>query len=147
MRSANASRARLVSALTASLLIAGFVVDSPTGRPTAAQAANPAGDISYSYDAAGRLAGVIDKTGTSARYGYDAGGNVTSVTNLGAPALVVMSFAPAQGAPGSTVTISGGPFATTPSANTVKFGTTAATVQSASVHRLVVTVPTGASSG
>ncbi|MFL6138987.1 MAG: beta strand repeat-containing protein, partial [Frankiaceae bacterium] len=146
MRALNRPSSRLLPALVATLTLAGFVVDLPT-RPRAAVAANPTNDVSYSYDAAGRLAGVVDPAGTTARYGYDAAGNVTGVTNLGAPALSVLSFVPAQGAVGTSVTISGGPFATTPSANTVKFNGTVATVQSATVHQLVATVPSGATSG
>ena len=79
--------------------------------------------VQYVYDALGRLTQVIDPSGNVATYSYDAVGNLLSITrSSGSPtALAILSFSPAQGAAGQTVTIQGQNFSTTPSANTVKF--------------------------
>lgn len=106
-----------------------------------------AGDVQYSYDAAGRLAGVVDETGASARYAYDASGNITAVERFPAGTVVVFALNPAAGAPGAQVEISGVGFSTTPSANTVTFAGTGATVLSATATRLTVNVPAVAVSG
>jgi hypothetical protein len=57
---------------------------------------------------------------------------------------VINSFSPASGAIGTTVTISGSNFNTTPSNNTVYFGYVTASVLSATATTLTVTVPSGA---
>ncbi|MCA6408415.1 MAG: VCBS repeat-containing protein, partial [Cytophagales bacterium] len=56
----------------------------------------------------------------------------------------ITSFAPTSGAVGTTVTIIGTGFNTTPANNIVIFGATAATVTAATATQLTVTVPTGA---
>jgi hypothetical protein len=56
----------------------------------------------------------------------------------------ISSFAPANGPTGTTVTINGSNFSSTPSENIVFFGAVRATVSSASATSLTVTVPTGA---
>ncbi len=58
---------------------------------------------------------------------------------------VISLFSPTQGPIGSTVTITGSGFSSTPTNNIVFFGATKAAVQSASATSLVVTVPAGAS--
>src|SRR6266542_2416735 len=113
-------------------------------RPAFADECNT---VRYSYDSSGRLVGVTDQLGQTARYGYDEVGNGTSVQNLSTPALSVMSVTPRSGAPGTAVTISGGCFSLSPAANLVQFNGTAATVTSASPARLVVIVPEGATTG
>ncbi len=57
----------------------------------------------------------------------------------------ITSFSPQSGASGSSVTISGSGFSSTPSSNIVWFGSTKATVTAAGSTTLTVTVPTGAS--
>jgi hypothetical protein len=57
----------------------------------------------------------------------------------------ITSFAPLSGPIGTTVTITGSNFSTTPSSNVVYFGAAKATVSAASTTSLTVTVPTGAS--
>src|ERR1700761_4908728 len=57
----------------------------------------------------------------------------------------ISSVSPLSGPVGTTVTINGTNFNTTPSANIVRFGTVTAPVTSASTTSLTVTVPTGTS--
>ncbi|MFM7486515.1 MAG: FG-GAP-like repeat-containing protein, partial [Cytophagales bacterium] len=56
----------------------------------------------------------------------------------------IASFSPASGALGTSVTITGTNFSTTPADNIVFFGATRATVTAATATQLTVTVPTGA---
>jgi YD repeat-containing protein len=103
--------------------------------------------ISYVYDELGRLIGVVDAAGDSATYKYDAVGNILSITRQSSSQLAIISFAPQSGTVGATVTISGTAFSPTPSQNTVQFNGTTASIVSASATSLVVTVPTGATTG
>lgn len=57
---------------------------------------------------------------------------------------VISSFTPVSGITGSTVTINGSGFGSTPANNIVRFGTTLAQVTSANAFQLVVKVPGGA---
>ncbi len=61
--------------------------------------------------------------------------------------LSISSFSPASGKAGSTVTITGTGFSTTPSENIVKVNSETATVTSATSTQLTVTIPEGASTG
>lgn len=61
--------------------------------------------------------------------------------------LMITSFAPISGVVGTTVTITGTNFSTTPANNTVKFNGTQATVASSTATQIVTTVPTGATTG
>lgn len=142
----------VVSALLPGLVLAGNVsAASPPDRSRATSPASGApdapGPASYAYDAAGRLAGVVKDKSGSARYAYDAAGNLLSAQRLGAGALSVSSVQPLAGRPGATVTVSGSGFATTPDANTVRFGGHDAAVTAATTTRLTVEVPAGATSG
>jgi YD repeat-containing protein len=103
--------------------------------------------INYVYDELGRLIGVVDSAGDSATYKYDAVGNILSITRQSSSQLAIISFAPQSGTVGSTVTVSGTAFSPVPSQNTVKFNGTTASIVSASATSLVVTVPTGATTG
>lgn len=103
--------------------------------------------LSYDYDALGRLVGVVDPLNGSAVYNYDAVGNVTSIQRLSSSQVGIISFVPTSGLVGTTVTITGANFSSTTSQDTVKFNGVAALVSSASPTQLVVTVPSGASSG
>lgn len=67
--------------------------------------------------------------------------------NETAPGPSITSFTPASGLPGSSVTISGKNFSTSPAANQVTFNSVLATVASASATQLVVTVPESATTG
>jgi YD repeat-containing protein len=103
--------------------------------------------VTYIYDVAGRLVGVVDPTGAAAIYTYDAVGNVLAIERQNAGTVSVIAFTPASGVVGTTVTISGAGFRATASQNTVTFNGTAATVVSASATTLTATVPAGASTG
>jgi YD repeat-containing protein len=103
--------------------------------------------ISYVYDELGRLIAVTDPAGDTARYSYDAVGNVLSISRYSSSTLSLISFTPASGPIGATVTIYGTAFSTTPSSNTVTFNGTAATVVSSTATKIVTTVPSGATTG
>ncbi len=105
--------------------------------------------VQYVYDALGRLTTVVDPTGNVATYNYDAVGNLLSITrSTSSPsALAILGFTPAQGSVGQTVVIQGQNFSATPSANTVQFNGTTATVTAATTNSLTTTVPTGATTG
>jgi len=105
--------------------------------------------VQYVYDALGRLTTVVDPSGNVANYNYDAVGNLLSITRTTSSpsALAIFGFSPAQGIVGQTVVIQGQNFSATPSANTVQFNGTAATVTAATANSLTVTAPAGATTG
>ena len=103
--------------------------------------------ISYTYDARGRLVGVSDGLGNTATYQYDAVGNLLSIGRNSSSQTSILAFSPTSGPVGTTVTISGTAFSTDSSQDSVSFNGTAATVTSASSTQLVVTVPSGATTG
>jgi YD repeat-containing protein len=103
----------------------------------------------YFYDDIGELIKVIDSTGVVIEYVYDPVGNMLQInrSNLNGGALTIFNVTPQQATATAQVTIQGQGFSTTPSANIVKFNGVQATVVSATATTLVVTVPTGATSG
>jgi YD repeat-containing protein len=105
------------------------------------------GTIAYVYDMVGRLAGVISPSGDTAIYNYDAVGNLLSIQRQSSSQISVITVTPASGPAGSSITIYGTGFSTTTTQDTVEFNGTAATVQSATATKLVVTVPVGATTG
>lgn len=109
--------------------------------------ATEAAGAQYVYDAAGRLVQVIALSGASAAYTYDAAGNLLAVTPLSATTAAVTGFSNASGATGSTLTIYGSGFSTTPGNNQVYVNGVAATVTSSTANSITVTVPTGATTG
>lgn len=110
--------------------------------------ASVSSSIAYGYDALGRLVQAnVAALNIVENYTYDSAGNITSVTSSPATTLEVASLSSPQGSVGSTVTIYGSGFSTTPGSNTVDFNGIAATVTSATSTELVVTVPTDATSG
>jgi len=111
--------------------------------------ASPAGQapVRYVYDELGRLVAVIDANGDSAVYHYDPVGNLLSITRAGPTDVSIIEFTPDAGPTGATVTIYGTGFSATAAQNAVSFNGTAATVVSAMPAELVVTVPTGATTG
>lgn len=56
------------------LILLAALNPSPSGR---------AGDVNYVYDALGRLVAVIDPSGDTATYQYDAVGNLLGITRQG----------------------------------------------------------------
>jgi hypothetical protein len=104
--------------------------------------------INYEYDEAGRLKAVVDSVSSGVLYSYDAAGNILSIAKKSATTLSISDFVPMSGPVGTTVTINGSGFSTTPSLNAVTFhSSVAATVTSATPTQLVTTVPTGATTG
>src|SRR5260221_7926804 len=73
-----------------------------------------AGDpFRFIYDQAGRLVDAVTAT-DSAKYAYDAVGNITAITRTPATTPSVISFEPHSRTAGATGTISGTRFCTTP---------------------------------
>jgi len=101
----------------------------------------------YVYDANGRLRAVTSSTGESSQYTYDALGNILAVDHIAAGQLSIAAFIPNHGPAGSTVTIYGQGFSTTPSNNTVRFNGITGVVTSAAANQLVATVPATATTG
>jgi len=104
-------------------------------------------DVLYHYDPLGRLIQAVSPSGDSVHYRYDAVGNITAIRHLTANTLSVLDFTPRIGTPGSTLTVYGSGFDLTPAANAVALNGVAAVVTSAAETTLVVTVPTGATTG
>ena len=105
------------------------------------------GPIAYSYDELGRLVGAVAGSGDAVRYNYDAVGNILGITRYAATQEALFAFTPTSGPVGTQVTIRGANFSSTASQDSVAFNSTAATISSASATQLVVSVPTGATSG
>jgi YD repeat-containing protein len=103
--------------------------------------------VGYAYDDLGRLVQVTDRSGDSAIYRYDAVGNITAIDRPGAGGVAISAFTPIAGTTGTTVTINGTGFSTTPGLNTVTFGGVVATVSAATATQIVTSVPGGAGSG
>jgi len=100
--------------------------------------------VTYAYDADGRLSAVANGSNSVAGYQYDALGNLYGIsrgTGVG------FGMVPMIGVPGSQVTIYGIGFSATAGQNTVTFNGTPAAVSTATPTKLVVTVPSGASTG
>lgn len=96
---------------------------------------------------------VVNSTTITAVVGSGASGNISVTTPYGTGFATgflyslpptITNFSPASGAVGTAVTITGSDFGQTPAENTVFFGATKATVTSASLTSLTVTVPVGA---
>jgi YD repeat-containing protein len=106
--------------------------------------------LQASYDDNGQLIKVVDPNGNETTYTYDVIGNMLSVTTSSVgtgSTLAIFNFTPQQGGIGTTVTIQGQNFSATPTADTVKFNGTAATVTAATTSSLTVSVPSGATTG
>lgn len=106
--------------------------------------ATPVSATSYVYDANGRLIAVTNDAGESARYVYDVMGNIQRVDRLAADELALFSFTPGRGVGGMQVRLQGSGFSADVGANTVRFGTLAASVIQASTSELTVLVPPAA---
>ena len=117
-----------------------------TAEPPDAEAQSPS-DIAYVYDELGRLIAVVDPSQGAAIYNYDAVGNLTSIVRQSASITSILEFTPNDGPIGTKVTLYGTGFSSTPSENQVRFNGAPAAVVSASATEIVVTVPSGATSG
>ena len=112
------------------------------------QPSSATGGVTYGYDALGRLVQASSPAlGAVTSYGYDGSGNITAVNSTPLSKLAITGTSTSQGSAGSTITIFGSGFPTTPGSNTVTFNGKAATVVSATATQLVVTVPSGATTG
>jgi YD repeat-containing protein len=101
-----------------------------------------AGNILYVYDNGDRLLAAFDGNGNVANYQYDRVGNITAIVRSSISAVAVFGYSPDHAVFGTQVTIFGNNFSTTPSQNTVKFGTASASVVSSTATTIVATVPT-----
>jgi YD repeat-containing protein len=105
----------------------------------------------FYYDELGRLTTVVDGTGNTAVYNYDAVGNLLSIDRFTVPGggsgIGIFVLLPGKGAIGSQIKIQGYGFSTTPADNTVSFNGTVASVVSSTTNAIVATVPTGATTG
>ena len=127
-------------------LVSALVITSVLFGPATAAVAATGDPFRFIYDQNGRLAAAVTPT-DSAKWTYDAVGNITAITRQAATTLSVIEFAPHSGQVGATVTIYGTAFSTTPGSNIVKFNGTTATVISSTTTQIVTTVPAGATSG
>ncbi len=150
-----ALRARLATTARATIpgqrlltvaLACALVVTSLPVQPASPAAAATGDPFRFIYDELGRLVAAVTPT-DSAKYTYDAVGNITAITRQAATTLAVIEFAPHAGPTATTVTIYGTAFSTTPSQNTVKFNNITATVTSSTTTQIVTTVPVGATTG
>jgi hypothetical protein len=80
-------------------------------------------------------------------YMYDPAGNITQIKRHVVPGFAITSFDPGSGPVGTTVTIFGVGFSSTPGNNTVKFNGTVATVTASDSGSIGTTVPSGATTG
>jgi RHS repeat-associated protein len=103
----------------------------------------PAAAIRYVYDDSGRLKAVADPANGAAIFKWDPVGNLIAVARPAISQVAILGFHPETAAAGDALTIEGTNFGATAAQNTVKFGTTAATVTSATTTQLVVVVPSG----
>ncbi|MFZ1889528.1 MAG: RHS repeat domain-containing protein [Candidatus Binataceae bacterium] len=128
--------ARAITLLLAVILAAAALL---AARPACA-------DITYIYDAAGRLNYVINASGSVAQYVYDSDGNITQIA-VSQPSLAIYQLSPSSGAVGTSVTIYGTGFSATPSQEAVSFNGTPATVTASTTTTITTSVPTGATTG
>ena len=97
----------------------------------------------YFYDELGRLTTVIDGSGNTAVYNYDAVGNLLSIDrfDVGATGIDIFLLQPSSGGVGVDVQIHGFGFSTTPTDNQVAFNGTATTVGSSTDSTIVARGP------
>ena len=123
------------------------LVDGGTATANFTLAAKADSTIRYVYDELGRLSAVIDPSGDTARFAYDAGGNITAIARGSSAVVAIVELVPDRGPVGTAVTIEGTGFSGVATENSVSFNGAPAAITSASPTRLVATVPSGASTG
>lgn len=121
---------------------------------------NGTGTFSLSTSISGAYAGVLSRVITG-DFNNDARPDIASSGNLNIlvinlnttpcgsalPSPVIDSFTPANGTPGTTVTINGSNFSTTPADNSIKFNGMNAIVLSSNATSITAKVPLSATSG
>ena len=141
MESFRPSRPLAILSIALALVAYGMTV-----RDLPAEATGPS-DIGYVYDELSRLVAVVDPANGTAKYAYDAVGNLTSIVRQSATIVSLLEFTP-NGAPvGTQVHIWGTGFGGTPGDNTVRFNGILATIVSVTTYEIVAVVPAGATSG
>ena len=134
---------RAVIAITLPCALAASLLAPPpaTGQPA----------IQYVYDPLGRLIAVIDQQGNVAAYVYDAVGNILAIERVDASgipgAVAIFLVLPNSGTAGTTVTIIGRGFSSTPAQNTVAFNGVGAVVAASTGNQITTSVPAGATTG
>jgi len=101
-----------------------------------------ANNVSYTYDAGGRLLAAFDGNGNVANYQYDQASNLTAIVTGSASSEYVFGYSPDTGSSGTQVTIYGNNFGSNP---TVTFNGAGASVISSSATQIVVTAPSSTS--
>jgi YD repeat-containing protein len=103
----------------------------------------------YFYDELGRLIGVVDGQNNAAVYQYDAVGNLLKIERVNTTGgnVGIYFVTPGSSLVNKPVEIRGFGYTSPPTSNQVSFNGTAATVLSGTNASLIVTVPTGATSG
>ncbi|OQP59404.1 hypothetical protein A3860_37745 [Niastella vici] len=116
-----------------------------TGATTVSFGGTPA--ISFAIPSSSVIKALVPggSSGTVQVVTPNGSGTLAGFIFLSPAAPVITTFAPASGAAGTTVTITGTGFNTTPDGNVVYFGAVRATVTAAAVTSLTVTVPAGVS--
>jgi RHS repeat-associated protein len=112
-----------------------------------AVAAPPESAITFGYDDLGRLIAASNPEADTAVYRWDQAGNLTDIVEQSSTSVAVEQLVPAGAQVGAAVRIYGTDFSSAPSQDSVTFNGTAATVSSATRTELIVTVPSGATSG
>jgi YD repeat-containing protein len=103
----------------------------------------------YFYDELGRLVGVVDGQNNAAVYSYDAVGNLLKIdrfTSTGGN-VGIFFFTPSSSVVSKPVEIRGFGYTSPPSSNQVAVNGTLATVVSGTASSLIITVPSGATTG
>jgi DNA-binding beta-propeller fold protein YncE len=102
----------------------------------------------YTFEVIYQLTLNTDSTAIADKYGNPmAALFVSAFTTELEPPLSISSLAPNKGVVGNTIVINGAGFDPIPDANLVSFNGTNASISAASPNRLVVTVPTGTTTG
>jgi len=112
-------------------------------------ASSSADQAQYFYDELGRLIGVVDGQNNAAVYNYDEVGNLLKIdrfTTTGGNVGIFL-ITPGSSLVNKPVEIRGFGYTSPPSSNQVAFNGTTASVVSGTSSSLIVTVPTGATTG
>src|SRR5947209_168812 len=121
------------------LLCAGWLL-SPAGA-----GAQQTGITHYVYDDNGRLVAVILSSGDATVYAYDLAGNPTSVRQVPASGLELITFTPHEGSTGDSVTFYGVGFGS--GVTSLLFNGVPAHVSSVDTGQVIANVPQGATTG